>query len=252
MPSSFALESPDTLRRSVLFAVELVEPVSQTLVYKDIEVSATGLVGAPIVTRSGRFVWLDEAGNWPEQVHVRPNARIFAPHVASAPPRPADMTAAKASERLLRIELRPSAVYPFDFGVTAVRGRVVEGLERDSPPVVGALVQLAWFDLDSARWLPTAPTTMGSVLASPAQVQTDDNGEFAVFLRLNPDKPAAPDVAGGLLNARLQVTRGGIGISTRVTPADFAFSTGSATGRLPEGQLLVRDLTLAWTELTLI
>jgi hypothetical protein len=34
-----------------------------------------------------------------------------------------------------------------------------------------------------------------------------------------------------------------------VTPRNFEFTSGSATGRLPEGRLLERDLTLAWTEL---
>lgn len=253
MPSSRYLQSPDLLQRDVLFAVELVDPVSQTLVHSGVEVAAVGLSRAPIVSYSGRFVWLREGERWPERVSVTPLDVPLASHVAPAPPRPSDLSLALPNERLLRIQLRPTAAYAFDFGVTAVRGRVVEGPERDSPPVVGALVELAWFDLDGGSWQPEPPASMGSAAASPPQAETDDHGEFAVFLRLNPPRAAQPDLVSGQLRARLQVTRdSGAGAATRVTAQTFEFVSDQQTGRLPEGRPLARDIKLEWTELSTI
>jgi hypothetical protein len=252
MPERQALLFPaDRLKRRVLFAVELIDPVSQSVVRDDVGITATGLIGAPVVSYSGRFVWREEGESWPERISVTV-AGPFLPQVVPAPPRPTDLVNAGAGERLLRIALRPTPAYAFDAGITAVRGRVVEGLEETSPPVTGALVQLAWRDDESNSWRPEPPVSMGGPDASPAEAETDENGEFAVFLRLAPRPPERPDVEAGLLRARLQITRDEAGVTTRATPDTFEFVLGSPTGRLPEAQPLARDLVVAWTELILI
>ena len=65
MPLTYYRESADRLNRKVLLAVELVDPIAQSLVFRGVTVQAKGLNKGPIVSLSGRFVWLEEGGNWP-------------------------------------------------------------------------------------------------------------------------------------------------------------------------------------------
>lgn len=248
--------SRDTIGRRVLFAVELVDPVTQTVQYEQFVVKADGLVGQPTINASGRFVWLREGNLWPGRITVTPDRVPFAPHVAAAPPRPPDLDSATPAQRLVRITLRPTSAYPFEAGVTAVRGGLTEDATPGSPPVVGARVQLAWLDEDTGTWDPPPPVTgPGSAPApSPREAETDAHGQFAVFLRLPRGGLAQPDLEKGLLRVRLQFTRGLFAPVTRVTPFDYPFlgdaaTNPSARGRVREGQLLARDLKLGWSEL---
>lgn len=232
---------PDVLERRVLFAIELLDPITFERLWEGITVNVAGLAGKPIVNNSGRLVWLVEGPAWPGAITVTPTTAQYSPHIQAAPPRPADILTATAAERLVRIVLRPTAAYAFDTGVTAIRGMLRERLGVASPPVAGARMQLAWFDTISNRWLPPPP--------APLDVcpETDADGQFAVFLRLAPVPPQDPDLVRGLLKARVQVTRGA---DTRVTPDDFPFLPAPADpGRVPEGRLLPRDISLGWTDL---
>ena len=246
--------SPDVLKRSlqrrVLFVVELVDPVTQSIVSERVDVECAGLKGRPIVNYSGRFVWLVEKDAWPTLISVTPGDKRFAPVTAAPPPRPADLEKAKPEERLARITLRPTPVYPFE-GVTAIRGRLVEGPETESPAVGGARVQLAWFDHKT-----TESPDDDEWMLSPFEAETEADGrfagQFALFLHLDMRKSAEPDIKNGLLKVRLQFTRGGVTPLTRVTPDNYPFIPDSPAteGRVPEGRLLARELTLRWTELT--
>jgi hypothetical protein len=253
------LERPnDDVIRRVLFAVELVDPVTLERRHQDLTVLAKGLTQAPYVNRSGRFVWLREGDAWPGAITVKPDGLPFAPQVAPAPPRPLDLDALAPAQRLVRITLRPTAAYAFEAGLTAVRGRLCEDASPSSPPVAGALVQLAWQDADTGVWfppLPSPPPTADPDGVTPNEPETDERGQFAVFVRLPRGGLAEPDVSNGLLKVRLQFTRGVFLRVTRVTPPQFEFLPGTSTnpaarGRVRDGQLLARDLKVGWSDLS--
>lgn len=228
--------------RKVLVAVELFDPIAQTLVSRNVIITARGIDGNPIVSWGGRFVWLEQADNWPMSIRVEPVGLPFTTQEVQ-PPRPPNFPSATAAERLVRIVLQPTPAYPFD-GVTAVRGRLTERLDAGSPPMPNVRVQLAWFDVNSASWVPSAP-------ASPSDPNSNGNGDFAAYQRLIPVNPAEPDIDRSFLKARLQFTTTGASTESRATPDDFAFlpPARAPAGRIPEGRLLPADVRVAWSEL---
>jgi hypothetical protein len=232
-----AFHLDDPCDRQVLMALELIDPIAMTPVCRGVAVKAVGLDGKPIVSRSGRFVWLREGQAWPDRITVDPKKLPFAAPEPFQPPRPADFAKPKQEEQLVSIVLRPTAAYGFEAGVTAVRGRLCESLGHDATPVSGAILELAWRDLTSGQWI---------AAAWPAK--TDGAGQFAVFLRLAPVLPARADMEDGLfLRARLRVTRSG---TTRFTKDDFDFlKQPSRPGRLREGLPLAAPVSLGWREL---
>jgi hypothetical protein len=236
---------PDVLDRRVLFAVELIDPLTQSLVWQGVAVKPAGITGRPIISRSGRFVWLVEQDAWPGAIVIDPGRAPFSPYTQPPPPRPADILSAPPGERLVRIVLRPTVAYPFDTGATVVRGTLKERVDvPGASPVAGAAIQLSWHDSLSNAWQPRPPQS-GEVWP-----QSGTHGEFAALLQLHAPPPAHPDLDHGLLKARLQVTRGA---ETRATPDDFPFLPDpSHAGRVPEGQLLPKDVTLGWEQLVAI
>jgi hypothetical protein len=234
---------PDVLDRRVLFAVELIDPITHAIVSQGVTVTAPDMQAKPIVSRSGRFVWLVEHDAWPTTITVEPGFTAYAPHTQPAPPRPTDILAVSPAQRLARIVLRPTAAYPFETGATVVRGTLRERVDILNAPVVPeAIVQLAWLDTLSGDWTPDRPQ------AGQVWPTTGPNGEFAALLQLNAPPPADPDLDRGLLKVRVQVTRGP---ATRATPDTFPFLPSAAdAGRVPEGRLLPSDVTLGWNELT--
>ena len=236
------IDTPDVLDRRVLFALEVIDPVTQAFVSNGITVTAVNLQAKPIISRSGRFVWLVDQDAWPGDVSVDPGRLPYAPETQAGPPRPPDILAASATQRLMRIVLRPTSAYPFDTGPTVVRGTLKERLDYPAPVVSDAIVQLAWHDALAGTWSPGPP------LPGEAWPRTGANGDFAALLQLRAQPPADPDLDRGRLKARVQITRFGV---TRVTPDDYRFLTDAAdAGRVPEGRVLPRDVTLGWNELT--
>jgi len=226
--------SPDTPNRKVLVALELFDPLSQTLVSSEVIVTANGL-GRPIVSYSGRFVWLGEADAWPKEISVQPVGLPFENAVVQ-PPKPPNLPNATPDQRLVRIVLRPTAAADFS-DVTATLGRLFESLTAGAAPVAGATAQLAWFDKSTSAWVPS-PEQSGT---------TSAKGEFAAFLRLQPTIVQEPDMQGRFLKIRVQLTRGN---STRATPDNYAFlPSPNPPGRVVEGALLANDLKLGWTDL---
>jgi hypothetical protein len=239
-PFTQRILDPDHLHRKVLVAVEVVDPIAQTFVSRGLIVKARGLTGQPVVSWSGRFVWLEENDVWPEAISIQPVRLPFEKQEVT-PPRPPNFPNATAAERRVRIVLRPTPAYPFD-GLTAVRGGLRESLDPASPVVPDVLVQLKWRDLDSNSWLPTAPSQIDS--------RTNADGQFAAVLRLNQAGSQEPDIVHGALKVRLEFTRGDFMLERRATPDDFPFvSDPNQTGRVPEGRLLSRDLRLGWADL---
>lgn len=223
----------DPLDRRVLYVVELIDPVSRGIVSRGIEVQADGLIHAPIVNRSGRFVWLLEGDAWPARILVPARDPRFEAVEVPALPRPPDVDKAKARERLHRITLAPTRVYDFGEGVTAMRGRLAESNHDDAPAIENAEVSLAWRD------------TAGGWHTAGTPIQTDRSGQFALFLRL-PRRPTA-DVDKGLLRVRLQFVNANVGKVTSGFP--FLVGLNDPRDRIPEGLLLYRDVPLGWAEL---
>ncbi|HLK48664.1 MAG TPA: hypothetical protein VKT49_11050 [Bryobacteraceae bacterium] len=227
--------SPDTLTRKVLLALEIFDPLSQKLLSNQVIVAAAGL-GQPIVSWSGRFVWLDEGGAWPAEISVDPVGLPFERETAQ-PPAPPDLAHATPAQRLVRIVLRPTAAADFSGGVTAIRGQLSEGPADPSPPVTDASVQLAWWDLSTNAWIPSPERS----------AVTSASGEFGVFLRLQPGNNGEPDLQRRLLKVRLQFARPN---ASRATPDAYPFlADPNAAGRVIDGELLGRDLKLAWANL---
>jgi len=233
-PKVKTILSPDMPNRKVLVALELFDPLSQTLVSSDVVVTAKGL-GRPVVSYSGRFVWLDEGGGWPQEISVQPVGLPFE-NAVMQPPKPANLPNANPDQRLVRIVLRPTAAADFS-DVTAVRGQLAESLVAGAASVQGASVQLAWLDKTPNVWIPS-PEQSGV---------TNVNGEFAAFLRLQNSMEQEADFQGRFLKIRVQVTRGN---TTRATPDNYAFLPNpNPPGRVIEGELLARDLKLGWADL---
>jgi hypothetical protein len=231
---------PDRLNRKVLFALEVFDPVAQTLLHGGVSVKAKGLDGNPIVSASGRFVWLVEGDKWPEEITVVPIGLPFSSETVS-PARPADLDRVTPAERLVRVVLRPGAAYDFDTGVTAVRGRLRETADPASPAVTDVRLQLAWYETTQDVWVPAPPP-------STRDAATDPKGEFAVYFRRWPSLGQMADIDNGRILVRVQVSRSGV---LRATPKDYPFFADPASGgRVDEGRLLRRDIALAWTDLS--
>ena len=227
--------APDALNRKVLLALEVFDPLSQQLISDGLNVAAAGL-GTPIVSLSGRFVWLDEGGAWPGQISVDPVSLPYLP-VTVLPPAPPDPANVTAEQRRVRVVLQPTAAADFPEGVTAVRGQLFETATAASAPVTDATAQLAWHDSHANVWNPSME------LASA----TSANGQFVVFMRLQPTALQEPDLKGRLLKVRVQFTRGS---TTRATPDNYPFlADPSAAGYVIDGELLARDVKLGWAEL---
>jgi hypothetical protein len=235
---NIVLDAP--LNRKVLMAVELIDPISLALVSSGVSVSAQGLKRKPLINLSGRFVWLEEDAAWPTQITVNSTDGRFANQTVPAPPKPPDLDEATAAERLARVTLSPSAAYEFGSGITAVRGCLRKDGTKNSPPVPGMRVQLAWLNEDTHAW----------VQQSSGAVLTDVDGEFATWARPQPPAGQRADIKNGLLAVRLEFTRGGV---TLVTPTTFPFMTGGTTqpptGRILEGETLGNDLQVNLTQL---
>ncbi len=248
-----AVLEPDPLNRRVLIAVELRDPVTDDILSKGFKVSAPGLSGTPRMSASGRFVWLIEKDRWPTSIVVVPDDLRYLPATV-VPPRPPDVTKVAPNDRLVSIRLRAAAAYDVDAGVTAIRGRLVESA-GNPVAVAGARVQLAL--QVAGAWVPPPPASAVAAATTPAEPQTDAQGQFLAFARTPFYDPEAKPPVGspqdperGCIQVRLQCTRETPFRQTRVTATNYPFLPDpTLAGRVPEGQLLRGDVTLRWMEL---
>ena len=124
--------------RTVLLAVEVIDATTLAPVREGIAVSGPGLVAKPIVNASGFYVWLDQGGNRrPAQIVVDSLTAPYLGATQQVPPAPS---------RFVRMELAPTASYPFGSGVTAVRGTLAQRSTGPRMPVSDADVWLRWID----------------------------------------------------------------------------------------------------------
>lgn len=211
MVASNLQKEPDLLRRRVLFAVGLVDPLTGEFVSSGMRVSVDGLLRQPIVNRTGYFVWLVEGDARPSEVRVVPDGAPYEsetvpvgtlppppPEDPSLPPPPEDppTNPDDVPKRHLHIFLRPTAAYPFPDGAIIVRGKLRETDAPDAPVVTDARIGLDW----NAEPPPT--TTLAAEVAhwisSPAAAATSEHGEFTVALALPPGAKPAHKTTFGL------------------------------------------------------
>ena len=215
--------APDQLARSVLLAVELIDPVTMAPVCRDVRLDAVGMAAGPLLSWSGRFVWLADGARWPSAFVFDPGSTPYASETYAAPPAPPDPAQLDANERLVRLMLRPTAAYPFGDGLSALRGVLREGPDATSAPVAGALVWIQWTD--------TGPSGKQD---APVAARTSASGDFATCLRL--PRGARPERNGDRLKVRLIVARGA---ELRELALD-----------LPDGRFLDSSAALDWSALS--
>jgi hypothetical protein len=175
------------LLRKVRFAVELQDAVTLSRVSEGVNVVAQGLQGEPVVNPAGLFVWLKSNVGDLQSLTVNPNLLPF---------ESATLMASDLKDPLTTIELSPKVSYPFTFGVTGLRGRLIESriYSQDPTPVQNAALHLRWLDSDDV-WQ-EAPTIS----------HTDENGEFALILQLAPNQAPQLD-ANDSVTVRVSATR---------------------------------------------
>lgn len=171
--------------RDVRFAIELLDAVTLERVSRGVTVTADGLLRKPIVNASGLFVWLDEDLAPLQKITIDPD---------TLPYEKAEINAADLKIPLTTIELKPRPGYPFEAGVTGIRGTLAEERVTPKQPVANAGMHLRWLD-DSGAWRDA--TTIS---------RSDENGDFAAILRFAPDEIPLLDNQGAM-TVRLRVRR---------------------------------------------
>jgi hypothetical protein len=196
MPTNDLLQPVAAIERQVRFAVELVDPVTLELVHAGMTVKAKGIDAQPIVSLSGRFVWLGQEATLPDEIRVDPGSLPYEPD-AILNPKPVDTGAnARAQDKkLVRLTLRPTTNYPFEDGITSLRARLLDG--SPPKPVSDAEVWLQWLDTE-----PRDHVWRDSI----RKTRTQNSGDFVAILRL--PQRAKPDIQANNLSLHLVAKRG--------------------------------------------
>jgi hypothetical protein len=182
----------DRVARRVMFALELLDPVTRRVVRDGVTPSVAGL-SPPMKGYSGRFVWFETGA--PVKRDIVLSLAIENPMYA--PPDanqlkldiPANDDHATPSLFLRRIPLKITSSYLPPEGITAVTSLVIEEAGV-STPVAGAQCTLAFFRDD------------GQVFTSSSVATTDANGAFVAFADDVGDvapKMSSKDQAGDIL-----------------------------------------------------
>ena len=236
------LRSVETSRqRKVLFAVELLDAVTLERVNQRITVDAQGLLRKPVSNSGGLFVWavdaqglrrkpISNSGGLFVWIKQTPQEDMTALRSLAVDPGelPFQSTTLDSSQvqapQLTTITLAPRVNYPFQAGITALRGMLIESNFGARRPVLDGGVRLQWID-HLSNWID-----------SPQVSKTEtDKGDFVAILRLLPN--AQPDLnADGTVQVRLQADR-----PTAITRYSAPFNL--TPGRLSE------PVQFAWDEL---
>jgi hypothetical protein len=196
MTASLALLSPDIVKRRVMVALELVDPITGRLAGADMRVSGPGFA-APSVTRAGQIVWtdpqppLDPADPAPppdRQLAIEAIARHgqFAPYsrTLTLPVRLKDVP-----PPVYRDTLVPTGLYQAPPGRLAAAGMLIDAA-ASRQPVAGAKVRI---------WLQSRNDA--AALDSNYQAISDTRGGFVAVVgdlagdASMPQKAPAPDGA---------------------------------------------------------
>lgn len=228
MPRLFPSHAEPAYERNVLFAVELLDPVTLARISQHVRVSAPPLLAQPIVNYSGRFVWLIEGDLRPEKIVIEPSDDLpYDREEQAAPALPAVLDDMPDADRLTRVMLHPRRDYVFPDGVAVVRGHLHETPATPLVHVTDAWVWLDWYDTKIDDWHNAAESPF---------TRTTANGEFAAFLRLAPSAEPAVNPAGQ------------IAVRLRVQRPNAAVRSGMPLN-VPQGSPYPAFQTLAWSEL---
>lgn len=200
--------------RNVLFALELLDAVTLERLNNGIRVQAQGLQGEPISNAGNLFVWLKQDAS---------NLAMISVDAGDSPYQSVELDRSEIQFPLTTRHMVPRVNYPFQAGVTGLRGMLLES-KSGVAPVLDAKIHLRWLN-DQGIWQDAAPVSQTSV----------DKGGFVAILRLLPGD--APELdSSGALSVRLRASR------PSTPPRDSTLLT------LIAGRLL-DPMTFAWDEL---
>lgn len=210
MPALKLLEMPpDVIRRRVMFALELLDPVTGRVVGDGVRPSVAGLA-APIKGQGGRFVWLDVDPPAQRQIMVD---LVVDNRMYAAPGAPiqfsVDANDGKTAPAALlrRRELAITSSYVPPDGMTGAAGMVVEDAASGTAL---AGIEIAF----ACRY------AGNQIFVAARNAVSDGGGAFSVFADdlgdIVPD-PAPPAMAAGDISAWLEVTRPGAPAVLRYT-----------------------------------
>lgn len=228
-PLTLTISRERAYQRKLLFAVELLDPLTLERVSHGVKVTTKGLDGRPVVNTSGCFVW---HGSTPAAFDALQEVAF---DLNSLPYESVARVRAGLSRPLTSIELSPRVDYSFPPGVTALRGSLIEArvTNADVPvPVAKADVRLLWLADDPAVWH-----------EGPVVSHTTEKGDFALGLRLAPGD--VPMVVDGKLRLRVRVRREG---ESPRESADLALAAGRTHVRT-DFPRVSDPLVFAWDEL---
>jgi hypothetical protein len=206
--------------RNVLFAVELLDAVTLERVNQGITVDAQGLRRNPINNSGGLFVWVKQT---PQEDTT--GLRSLAIDAGDLPFQSVTLDPSQVqAPKLTTVSLAPRVNYPFQAGVTGVRGTLIESNFGTRRPVLDANVHLQWID-PSSNWIDSPPISNTKM----------DKGDFVAILRLLPSDNPDPN-PDGTIQVRLQADR-----PTAITRYSSPFNL--TPGRLSD------PVQFAWDEL---
>lgn len=188
-------------QRRVRLAVEVVDAVTGLPIREGIGVTVKETPTAPVVTASGRYVWLVEPGVAPTEVSIDPRRLPFVKQTRAVPPPTLPPPPRQPQASVLRVELAPTAAYPFEPGTSGVRSTFVEDDAVFPPlPLAEREVWLQWSD-------DTQPAPAWT--DSPIRGSTSAAGDFAVIVRLASHQVARTD-AQGRMQVRVAARHAGL------------------------------------------
>ena len=209
-----------TIERKVVFALELIDPITGLAVTEGIVPSIAGLP-PPQATASNRFVWRDDGPALARQVDVtltiaNPRRARYAP-----PPLPLqfnvpanDGTASPAA-LLWRADLQTTARYQPPEGTMAVTGTLQEG-NGSTMPIVGAEITIEISHSGGTGQHQSSHTAV-----------TGSNGDFTAVLAGLTDE--VPDPEPGALGAIAGWLRVRTPTGTKLRPIDPPLRPGRTT-----------------------
>ena len=218
----------DTVKRRMMFALELIDPGRGLPAGREMSVRAEGF-GPPGMTRAGQFVWTDPDPPADRDVKVKatPVRGWFQPYEATihVPKRTIGVPAVVKT-----VQLEPTGLYEPPAGRLAAAGMLIDDPDpAERNPLEGVSVVLQQLARDD-----------NSILQSELLARTDHRGGFVAmasdFGALAP-RPSPPPAAVGGLVGWLALTMGGATRYSGVLP-------------LRQGRLLRIADPLAWKNLS--
>jgi hypothetical protein len=224
------LHTPDTIKRRVMFALELVDPVTGRLASEGMVVTAPGLA-PPVLSPSGRFVWIDvdPPAKRAMKIKAESKRRIFAPleEEFEVPARGPGVSA-----MVKPLQLVPTGLYEPPAGMLAVAGMLIDtAADRNGLPAVS--VNLRLYEVVPGDTIPSPDDVTNDYFG-----RTDERGLFVAVVRNAVLKMLVP---GGSLYGWLAFTN-----AAHETRYTRLLPPGKDPLPLPKNRLLRLPEPLVW------